>query len=131
MGSGINNKINEFLCKTKNVKKRRNTRLEKCYGQVNIASAFFLYCCHQQSVFFLSHFLTEGVVSHELNVRPIRLFIIRLATFSTVRRLLLPEYMIFIFENPLSASAELTAIALIILLAFSTLEGTSVFVRLL
>ena len=40
MGSGINNKINEFICNPKNVKKRRNTRLEKCYGQVNIATAF-------------------------------------------------------------------------------------------
>ena len=40
MGSGINNKINEFLCKSKNVKKRRNKRLEKCYGHVNIATAF-------------------------------------------------------------------------------------------
>ena len=42
MGSGINNKTNEFLCKPKNVKKRRNTRLEKCYGHVNIATAFIL-----------------------------------------------------------------------------------------
>ena len=40
MGSGINNKINKFLCNLKNVKKRRNTRLEKCYGHVNIATAF-------------------------------------------------------------------------------------------
>ena len=40
MGSGINNKINEFLCNPKNVKKRRNTRLEKCYGHVNIVTAF-------------------------------------------------------------------------------------------
>ena len=39
MGSGINNKIYEFLCNSKNVKKR-NTRLEKCYGHVNIATAF-------------------------------------------------------------------------------------------
>ena len=39
MGSGINNKINEFLCKPKNVKKRRNPRLEKCYSHVNIATA--------------------------------------------------------------------------------------------
>ena len=39
MGSGINNKMNEFLCNPKNVKKRRNTRLEKCYGHVNIATA--------------------------------------------------------------------------------------------
>ena len=38
MGLGINNKINEFLCNPKNVKKR-NTRLEKCYGHVNIATA--------------------------------------------------------------------------------------------
>ena len=36
MGSGINNKINEFLCNPKNVKKRN----EKWYGHVNIASAF-------------------------------------------------------------------------------------------
>ena len=28
MGSGINNKIYEYLCNSKNVKKRRNTRLE-------------------------------------------------------------------------------------------------------
>ena len=28
----------------KNVKKRKNTRLEKCYGHVNIATAFFLSC---------------------------------------------------------------------------------------
>ena len=42
MGSGIINKINEFLCNPKNVKKTRNTRLEKCYGHVNIATAFFL-----------------------------------------------------------------------------------------
>ena len=41
MGLGINIKINEFLCNPKNVKKRRNTRLEKCYGHVNIATAFF------------------------------------------------------------------------------------------
>ena len=41
MGSGINNKINEFICNPKNVKKRRNTRLEKCYGHVNIATANF------------------------------------------------------------------------------------------
>ena len=40
MGSGINYKINEFICNPKNVKKRRNTRLEKCYGHVNIATAF-------------------------------------------------------------------------------------------
>ena len=41
MGSGIYNKINEFLCNPKNVKKRRNMRLEKCYyGHVNIAPAF-------------------------------------------------------------------------------------------
>ena len=40
MGSGINNKINEFLCNPKNVTKRRNTRLEKCYGHVNIATAY-------------------------------------------------------------------------------------------
>ena len=40
MGLGIDNKINEFLCNPKNVKKRRNTRLEKCYGHVNIAIAF-------------------------------------------------------------------------------------------
>ena len=40
MGSGINNKINEFLCNPKNVKKKRNTRLEKCYGLVNIATAY-------------------------------------------------------------------------------------------
>ena len=39
MGSGINNKINEFLCKPKNVRKR-NTRLEKCYGHVNLATTF-------------------------------------------------------------------------------------------
>ena len=39
MGSEINNKINEFICNPKNVKKRRNTRLEKCYGHVNIATA--------------------------------------------------------------------------------------------
>ena len=41
MGSGINNKINKFFCNPKNVKKRTNTILEKCYGQVNIATAFF------------------------------------------------------------------------------------------
>ena len=41
MGSGINNKINEFICNPKNVKKRRNTRLEKCYDHVNIATAFY------------------------------------------------------------------------------------------
>ena len=40
MSSGINNKINEILCNPKYVKKRRNTRLEKCYGHVNIATAF-------------------------------------------------------------------------------------------
>ena len=39
MSSGINNKINEFLCTPKNVKKRRNKRLEKCYGHVNTATA--------------------------------------------------------------------------------------------
>ena len=39
MGSGITYKINEFLCNSKNVKKKRNTRLEKCYGHVNIATA--------------------------------------------------------------------------------------------
>ena len=39
MGSGIDNKINEFLCNPNNVKKRINTRLEKCYGHVNIATA--------------------------------------------------------------------------------------------
>jgi len=81
--------------------------------------------------FLLCHFLTQGVGSHELNGIPIRLIFIRLATFSTVKRLLSSEYMIFIFENPLSASAELTAIALIIFLAFCTLEGTSASVRLL
>ena len=46
MGSGINNKINEFLCNPKNVKKRRNTRLEKCYGDVNIATAFSICRSH-------------------------------------------------------------------------------------
>ena len=40
MGSGINNKINESLFNPKNVKNRRNTRLKKCYGHVNIATAF-------------------------------------------------------------------------------------------
>ena len=40
MGSGINNKTNEFFFKPENVKKRRNTRLEKCCGHVNIATAF-------------------------------------------------------------------------------------------
>ena len=40
MGSEINNKIYKFLCNSKNVKKRRNTRLEKCYGHVNIATAY-------------------------------------------------------------------------------------------
>ena len=39
MGSGINNKINKFICNPKNVKKRY-TRLEKCYGHVNIATVF-------------------------------------------------------------------------------------------
>ena len=39
MDSGINSKINKFLCNPKNVKKRRNTRLEKCYGHVDIATA--------------------------------------------------------------------------------------------
>ena len=39
MGSEINNKINEFLCNPKIVKKRGNTRLKKCYGFVNIATA--------------------------------------------------------------------------------------------
>ena len=39
MSSGINNKIYEFLCNSKNVKNRKNTRLEKCYGHVNIATA--------------------------------------------------------------------------------------------
>ena len=39
MGSGINNKIKRFICNPKNVKKR-NTRLEKCYGHVNIATAY-------------------------------------------------------------------------------------------
>ena len=43
MGSGINNRINEILCNPKNVKKRRNTRLEKCYGHVNIATAIAYY----------------------------------------------------------------------------------------
>ena len=42
MGSGINNEINEFLCNPKTVKKRRNTRREKCYGRVNIATALNL-----------------------------------------------------------------------------------------
>ena len=41
MGSGFNNKINE-LCKPKDVKKRRNTRLEKCYVHINIATALFV-----------------------------------------------------------------------------------------
>ena len=41
MGSGINKKFNKFLYNPKNVKKRRNTILEKCYGQVNIATAYF------------------------------------------------------------------------------------------
>ena len=40
MGPGIDNKIDEILCNPKNVKKTRNTRLEKCYGHVNIATAF-------------------------------------------------------------------------------------------
>ena len=40
MGSGINNQIYEFLCNSKNVKKRRNTRDEICYGHVHIATAF-------------------------------------------------------------------------------------------
>ena len=40
MGSGINNKINEFLCNPKNVKKRRSTRIEKCYGLIDIATAY-------------------------------------------------------------------------------------------
>ena len=45
MGSEINYKINEFLCNSKNVKKRRNTRLEKCYGHVNIATAILKSYC--------------------------------------------------------------------------------------
>ena len=40
MGSGINIKINKFFDKPKDVKKR-NTRLEKCHGLVNIATAFY------------------------------------------------------------------------------------------
>ena len=44
MGSGINNKINEFLCNSKNVKKKKkhDKRLKKCYGHVNIATAFLI-----------------------------------------------------------------------------------------
>ena len=49
MGSGINNKINEFLCNSKNVKKR-STRLEKCYGHVNIATAFRKQLHYRSSV---------------------------------------------------------------------------------
>ena len=49
MVSGINNKINEFLSNPKNVKKRRNTRLEKCYGHVNIATAFLESTCTKMS----------------------------------------------------------------------------------
>ena len=41
MGSGINNKTNEVLCK--NVKKRRNMRLEKYYDRMNIATAFLSF----------------------------------------------------------------------------------------
>ena len=40
MGSGINIKINEFLYNPKNVKEKKK-RLEKYYGHVNIATAFF------------------------------------------------------------------------------------------
>ena len=64
MGSGINNKINEFLCNSKNVRKRRNTRLEKCYGHVNIATAK-IYC--SQSVFY-SHKMDPQIQSN--NKRP-------------------------------------------------------------
>ena len=46
MGSGNNNnKIIKFLCNPKNVKKRRNTRLVKCYGHVNIAIAIKKTVC--------------------------------------------------------------------------------------
>ena len=67
MGSGINNKINKFLCNLKNVKKRRNTRLEKCYGHVNIATAFnnTIHCVLKAAnVFFSVEFdeFTAGLI---------------------------------------------------------------------
>ena len=92
---------------------------------INFLIVFFILLSSEEW-FLLSHFLTEGVSSNEQNGRPIRSIIIRLATSSTVRRLLQSEYMIFILENPLSVSSEL-----IIFLAFCTLEGTSAFARLL
>ena len=57
MGSGINNKINEFLCNPINVKQRRNTRLEKCYGHVNIATAYFLITLKRPNTFEQNLFL--------------------------------------------------------------------------
>ena len=58
MGSGINNKINEILCNPKNVKKRRNTRLEKCCGHVNIATAYNLLDLYQMKQIRTTKYIT-------------------------------------------------------------------------
>ena len=61
MGSAINNKINKFLCNPKNVRKRRNTRLEKCYGHVNIATALKIKCnifCKRNLLISIMRFLS-------------------------------------------------------------------------
>ena len=54
MGSGINNKINKFFCNPKNVKKRRNTRREKCYGHV------YSHCKETKSFFHIMASVYSG-----------------------------------------------------------------------
>ena len=48
---------------------------------INFFICLFFTLLSSGEWFLLSHFLTEGAGSHELNGRPIRLIIIRLATF--------------------------------------------------
>ena len=53
------------------------------------------------------------------------MIVMLLDTFETVWRLLLPEYMKVILENPVFVSAELTAIVLVMFLAFCIVGGNS------
>ena len=91
MSSGIDYKIDEFLCNSKNVKKRRNTRLEKCYGHVNIATAFTKSCCSIQKNALISQkvfirkkcsFNSLKVVIQENAFNLLKLFIHKMYSFA-------------------------------------------------
>ena len=91
MGSGINYKINEFLCNSKNVKKRRNTRLEKCYGHVNIATAFPLFVQQSNNIAIFQN--KPHSDKTELELRKQNLFPEKLVNLSKIGNLLKPIQM--------------------------------------